>query len=167
MQNARLHIATLVAAHGVSGQAKLKVFLDNAQDIARYGPLQDCGGRIYHLKAQEFKKGMLTVRIQGLDTRNKVEAAKGLKLYIAKDQLPTLEEDEYYSHQLEGLDVFLENKALYGTVIKLCDFGAGELLEIKRSQDEKPELIPFTKKSVPYIDLEDKKLVIRPLVYKD
>ena len=44
------------------------------------------------------------------------------------------------------------------------DFGAGELLDVGLDGSDKSTIIPFTKECVPVVDLDARKLIIKPIL---
>jgi 16S rRNA processing protein RimM len=78
---------------------------------------------------------------------------------VARDRLPSPEEDEFYHADLLGLDVVTtEGKAL-GTVRALHDFGGGEMLEIVDAGG-RLGTISFTRAAVPDIDLAARQVTV-------
>jgi 16S rRNA processing protein RimM len=153
-------LATIVGVHGIKGAVKIKTYTTDPLNLFSYGPLQDETGHLYHLSLQGQPKGTLVIaRIKGITTRNQAEALRNINLYIQHDQLPKLEEEEFYHVDLIGLPVTdLEGNDL-GMISSIHNFGAGDLLEIL-SKDGRSILISLTKEAVPIIDLKAKKVVI-------
>ena len=61
----------------------------------------------------------------------------------------TDDEDEFYHADLIGLDARLADGTVLGTVTAVPNFGAGDLLEIKRADTGESVYLPFTKAVVP------------------
>ena len=62
------------------------------------------------------------------------KALKGLELKIAREDLPETEDDEFYQADLIGLAVVDASGREIGEVLGFQNFGAGELIEIKRDR---------------------------------
>ena len=97
-------------------------------------------------------KDHLIVHFLGINTRNEAENIKGLKLYVNENVLPPTVEDEFYYSQLVGLQVESIEGIVYGKVITVQNFGAGDLLEVSITEQQQV-LIPFTKEIVPIVDV--------------
>ena len=54
---------------------------------------------------QSLHKGQVLLRLKGYDSINLVESLVGSSVLLELEQFPPLAEDEYYWHQLEGLQV--------------------------------------------------------------
>jgi len=77
---------------------------------------------------------------------------KGLELVVSAEQLPALEEGEYYWRDLQGLKVWCQDldtgqeRVLLGAVDYLIDTGANDVLVVKPSSesiDDNERLIPY------------------------
>lgn len=159
-----LLLGVIVGAKGIKGEVKIKSFTEYPEDIAAYGPLQDASGKtIYNLKVVGQSKGLPVVRIKGISDRNAAEALKGTELYVSRDRLPETEEaEEYYHADLIGLSVFFQDGTKFGTILRLHDFGAGDMLEIvpEGKGAKAAVLVPFTLDMVPEVDITGGRVVV-------
>ncbi len=154
--------AVVVGAHGVRGQVKVKSFLEDPSDLNAYGPLTDeKGEQSFELDITGSAKGSLICKIDGVTDRNRAEAIKGLKLFIDRDRLPEIaEDDEFYAEDLVGVSVVDSDGNQTGVVNAVFDFGAGDILEVTLSKTGKNELFPFTKEIFPKIDLAGREVTL-------
>jgi 16S rRNA processing protein RimM len=153
----RVALAAVAGAHGVKGELRLKLFADRVDSLARHSHLY-VGGRQLALK--EIKDGGKTAiaRFEGVSDRSAAEALRGSLVEIDRDQLPPLQEGEYYHADRVGLPCVDEAGKSLGTVIAIENFGAGDLLEVERPNGQR-SLIPFRD---PMARLEGDKIVLDP-----
>ena len=158
----------ITAAHGIKGEVKLKSFTADPEAIASYGPLITSRGEnlvIERLRTQ--KDGFIAV-LKGVRDRNRAETLKGAELFLKRGQLPEPEDDEVYVHDLIGASVVTVAGEKFGTVIAMPNFGAGDLLEIRRDGVKETVLVPFAEAYVPKIDLAKPELTLDlPETYLD
>jgi len=146
----------------VRGAVKIKSFTATPEDVAGYGPLEDeSGERRFSLRLVGTGKGVVIGHLSGIADRNQAEAARGLRLYLPRAALPPTEEDEYYHADLIGLAAVLTDGTPVGAVRAVHDFGAGDTLEIARTEGP-PVMVPFTRAIVPSVDLAAGRLVVDP-----
>jgi 16S rRNA processing protein RimM len=83
------------------------------------------------------------------------------QLFVPRDKLPPLQDDEYYLRDLEGLLVIsaLDGRLL-GQVLAAQDYGAGIFLEVSLSESRKIATLPFNSKSVLSVDLNSVQIII-------
>jgi len=153
----RVALAAVAGAHGVKGEVRLKLFAESVESLARHSRVY-VGGR--NLALRDVKDGGKTAiaRLEGISDRSAAEALRGQLVEVDRDQLPPLEEGEYYHADLVGLPCVDEAGAAVGTVVAVENFGAGDLLEVERP-DGKRALIPFRD---PMARLDGERVVIDP-----
>ncbi|MDD9334220.1 MAG: ribosome maturation factor RimM, partial [Bartonella sp.] len=79
-----------------------------------------------------MQKNNAIVRFKGIEDRNAADALKGIRLYVARDQLvDDLMEDEFYQVDLIGLRIQDYLGQILGEVSGFFNFGAGDLLEMR------------------------------------
>src|SRR3954468_21988494 len=93
-------LGAIAGVHGVRGEVKVKSFTGDPLAIAAYGPLFDEQGRRFELKlsSKTAKDAVVIARIDGVADRNAAEALKGRRLYVSREALPAVEdENEFYA----------------------------------------------------------------------
>ena len=149
----KICIAQIGAAHGVRGEVRVKLFSDDPEALTHYGVLSNAdGSRRFQIESSRLSKNVYVCRIKDLKDRNEAESLNGVKLYIDRDQLPELDEEEFYHSDLIGLDARLEDGTVLGSIIGIPDFGAGDLLDIAPKKG-KGFYLPFTLAVVPHVDV--------------
>jgi 16S rRNA processing protein RimM len=153
-------VAKIGAAHGVRGEVRLWTFTEEPLAVLRYGPLSTKDGtRQFEVAKARPAKDHLVATIKGVSDRNAAEKLNGLELYIARDQLPETDDDEYYHADLIGLAAETTDGALLGRVIGIHNFGAGDIIEIAPPAGS-TLLLPFTNAVVPTVDIKGGRVVI-------
>lgn len=154
-------IGAIAGAFGVSGEVRLKSFCSEPTDIASYGPLlTEDGGRTFHITLTRPVSGGLGARIKGVDTKEQADALRGTSLFVARDRLPSLPDDEFYHADLIGLAAFDTGGEPLGKVTGVYNHGAGDILEISPTGHKSALLLPFTAAIVPNVDLAAGRIVI-------
>jgi 16S rRNA processing protein RimM len=87
------------------------------------------------------------VRVEGVEDRSGAEALRGTDLLIDGGDAPTLGEDEWWAHELEGCEV-MDGQELLGTVIRLIELPSCEALEVRPTDGGEPLLVPMVKDAV-------------------
>lgn len=154
-------IGAIAGAFGVSGEVRLKSFCSEPTDIASYGPLstQD-GSRLFHITLTRPVAGGLGARIQGVTSKEQADALRGTSLFVPRERLPSLPDDEFYHADLIGLSAYDTGGALLGKVTAVYNHGAGDILEISPTGHKSALLLPFTLAIVPNVDLTAGRIVV-------
>ncbi|KJS59898.1 ribosome maturation factor RimM [Streptomyces rubellomurinus] len=161
----QLVVGRIGRAHGIRGDVSVEVRTDEPElrlgpgavvltDPASVGPLTVESGRVH--------SGRLLLRFAGVKDRNAAEALRGTLLISEVDPEERPEDpEEYYDHQLIGLDVVLLDGTLVGELTEVVHLPYQDLLTVKKA-DGTEVLVPFVSQIVPTIDLENQRAVITP-----
>jgi 16S rRNA processing protein RimM len=162
MTDDRIIVGAFAGAYGVRGEVRLKSFCAVPEDIETYSPLHDAEGNSYSVAVLRPAKNGLIVRVVEIATKEQADALKGVELFAARSQMPTLPDDEFYHADLVDLDVFDTGGTSLGRVKAVQNHGASDLLEIIVPGESQTVLLPFTKAAVPTIDLEQGRIIADP-----
>ena len=157
----RICVGAIAGAFGVTGEVRLKSFCTEPSDIASYGPLTtEDGKREFRVTLTRPVAGGLGARIAGVTTREQADALRGTSLFVARDRLPSLPDDEFYHADLIGLVAFDVGGVELGKVTAIHNHGAGDIIEISPIRHKSALLLPFTKAIVPNVDLLAGRIVV-------
>ncbi len=146
-------LGAVASPHGVKGLVKIKPFTERPEDLTAYGPLTDESGQRRLAVTLKGRAGeLLMAAIEGVATREAAERLKGTRLYVPRSALPPPAPGQYYLADLEGLAAVDAAGQAVGRVERVIDYGAGTVLEIRRT-DGGELLLPFADQYVPTVDL--------------
>ncbi|MFD5919538.1 ribosome maturation factor RimM [Kitasatospora sp. NPDC058201] len=161
----QLVVGKIGRAHGIRGDVSVEVRTDEPElrlgpgavlltDPASTGPLTVESGKVH--------SGRLLLRFAGVKDRNAAEALRGTVLIAEVDPEETPDDpEEYYDHQLIGLDVVLLDGTPVGELTEVVHLPYQDLLTVRKA-DGTEVLVPFVTRIVPVIDLENQRAVIDP-----
>ena len=159
---ARIRVARIGAAHGVRGEVKLWAFTQEPMAVADYGPLEtEDGARRFEIETLRPAKDHLVARIAGIGDRDAAAKLCNLDLFVPRDRLPPIDEDDMFYHaDLVGMAALTPEGAPLGNVTAVHNFGAGDLIEIATTAGGEPLLLPFSETVVPNIDTALRQITI-------
>ncbi len=102
-------------------------------------------------------------RINNINDANTAKKYIGKLLFIDIDQLPRLKKNQFYFHDLNDLNVFVDEKNI-GVVKEVKNHGAGDYLEVNKKKSEL--LVPLNRNHVLDINLKEKKIFLNPEYYE-
>jgi 16S rRNA processing protein RimM len=156
-------VAEIGAAHGIAGEVRLRTFTEDPLAVTGFGALHAEDGREVAIASVRPGKDCLIARIAGVADRTTAERWRNVKLYMAREKLPAIDEAETYYHaDLIGLAAVGPDGAAFGRVVAVQNFGAGDLLEIAPAAGGPTVLLPFTDAVVPVVDVRNGRVVINP-----
>jgi len=161
-------IARIGKPHGIRGEVTLDVRTDEPD--RRFAPGTtlraeapagaDRRPASLTVARARWHQSTLLVTFEELADRNAAEAVRGTVLYatLGRDETPE-DPDEFYDHQLVGLDVVDVDGSPLGTVTALVHGAAQDLLTV-RTPDGRDTLVPFVSALVPEVDLAAGRVVV-------
>jgi 16S rRNA processing protein RimM len=162
-----LVVGRVVKAHGVTGEVIVEVRTDDPDlrftvgSSLRGRPSRGGPESRYVVESVREHSGRLLVRLEGVADRNAADALRGTLFVVDSEDLPPIEDpDEFYDHQLEGLQVVTTTGIAVGSVAEVLHTAAGELLSIRSEEGE--VLVPFVSAIVTSVSLTDRTIEIDP-----
>lgn len=138
---AELSVGYVAGAHGIRGGLRVRLHDPDsaALVVGRCVTLRDRGERMRlreHITKVAPQPGSDRVRVwvEGVETREAAEALKGCDVRIAREELPELDEDEYYLADLIDLEVRRrvgEGVQRLGTIVGVTTNGVQDLFEVQ------------------------------------
>jgi 16S rRNA processing protein RimM len=162
-----LVVGRVVRAHGVTGEVVVEVRTDDPDTrfapgtTLRAKPSRGGPERDYVVDSVREHSGRLLVRLDGVADRTGADSIRGTLFVVDSADLPPIEEpDEFYDHQLEGLQVVTTAGTPVGSVAEVLHTAAGELLSVRSEAGE--VLVPFVSAIVTSVSLADQTIEIDP-----
>ena len=145
--NRPVTLAAIAGAHGVRGEVRLKLFGEGAEALRAFSVFE-AGDRKLTLKSVRPANQGAVATFAEITDRSGAEALRGTVLTVPRSALPPLGEGEYYHHDLLGLPCVSTDGSAVGEVVAIDNFGAGDILEIKKP-DGKRFMVPMNAQAVP------------------
>lgn len=157
----RILIGKIASAHGIKGDVKVLCYADDPELL-----FSDAGvyidekkdTRVVLTPKSEPKANLFIASLEDVKDRNKAETLRGLSLYIDRDELPELEDGSMYHSDMAGMDVVSAEGKAMGKVIRVQNFGAGDLLEVQGKKEA--YYIPLAEPYLVEIDADNRRIVM-------
>lgn len=153
-------IAKVINSHGILGEVKLKVFLENIENIVNYRFIDENDKILEVENIRSFKDNIIIVKFKHITNRNEADTIKNISIFADNSSFTPTNTEEYYYKDLIGLKVFTSKQEEIGVVRNISNFGAGDLLEIFINSKEDTEFFRFTKEIIPEINIEQGYLIV-------
>ena len=158
-----IHVATLGQPQGLRGEIKINIHTSSLDSFKHlnYFFMEDGISKIVFQSLKEVGKKYVS-HVLGCEDRNMAETYKGKKIYCFRESLPNTKENEYYVSDLVGCKVMNIEKKVLGKIIDIKNFGAGDLMEI-RKEDNNTLLIPMNEDNLININLHTLVIIVNPM----
>lgn len=160
----QLVIGRIAKAHGVSGEVAVDVRTDVPDvrfapgavldtDPAERGPLTVARVR--------WHSGRLLVAFDSIKDRTAADQLRGTLLVADSSTSPTSDDEEYWDHDLVGLEVVTVTGDPVGVVSEMLHPPGTDLIAVRRPGGGEV-LIPFVRDIVPTVDVAAGRVVVDP-----
>ncbi len=146
MSDKPVTLAAVTGAHGVAGEVRLKLFGEGVDAIKPHKSFNE--GALTLAKIRSDNKGGAIARFAEILDRTSAEQLRGTVLFVSREALPPLEEDEFYFSDLIDLPVVTDAGDAVGRVCAVENYGATDIIEIEKLDGGK-FMVPLTKQAVP------------------
>ena len=152
-------IGKIVAPHGVRGDIRILPLTEKPEQFLDLDYLLLHDGRKLTVKHARFHKRMVLVTTEEIKSMNEAELLRDQEVLIKAEDLPELEEGQFYVADLIGLPVFDTEGKQIGTFKDSLSTGSNDVYVIA-VPGEKDILLPALKIYVKEINLAEKRIVV-------
>jgi 16S rRNA processing protein RimM len=165
-----LVVGHVTKAHGTKGEVFVWPLTDRPDEILAEGQSVwpgDTEGQLLETAeplairtVRPFKRGFL-VRFEGATDRTTAEPLAGRYLLVERDRLSEPEADEWYYHELLGMQVVTEAGDAVGVVREVFEAAPADLLDVEMGEGSR-RLVPMSKQIIRAVDRESRTIRIDP-----
>ena len=156
-----LIVGRVLRSHGVLGELRMEVLTDFPERL-RKGTTVYLGNehqphRLAGIRAADHAR---LIRLENISDRNQADLLRGKEVFIEASRLPALPEDEYYFHQLIGMQVLDEAGGTVGTLEQILETGANDVYIVRTLAGEEV-LLPAIESVILKVDIENRQMTVR------
>ena len=143
-------IGKILTSHGLNGNVKVESYCEEPQDIFSYNVCSKSGESMPCKQVGKTSNpNIFLVKFDKINSINEAKEYKNFELFIKREDLEDLNDNQFYVNDLIGMKVVADNKE--GIVDSSYNYGAGDVIEVKWN-DGKMESIPFNDKYIKNIE---------------
>jgi len=157
-------IGIIVKPQGIRGELRV---LPTTDDPSRFDLLKEIMVKLprgqeamYKLTSARQHKGLVLLRLEGIDDRNTAETLVRGTIHIPPEEALPLDTDEYYVRDLVGIRVEAEDGEVLGAIKDVFATGANDVYIIEDANGES-FMIPAIKDVVRNVSMADGIMVVR------
>ncbi len=157
-------VGKIIKTHGTRGLVKIISYCEKPHSIFDYQPivLKSSGEKI-DFDLNEIKNNLKTNQFTAsIKSSKSMETSKvfvGEKLLANKNTFNNSKKNNYFYSDLEGCNVIDLNKKSVGRISGIFNFGAGDILEITKFEDNSTIMVNFNKTNFPKVYIDKKQII--------
>lgn len=157
-------VGVLRRSHGVRGEASVELLTDSVDRLEELGRVFLVDPERKKVVASAVKavrphKDRALVLLDGIDSPEKVSLFRDWTIEVPENEARQLDENEYFLHDLVGLEVVDGRGETLGRVIETLEGVAQLLLRVEAPSGHRFE-VPFVDALCPEVDLEARRLTV-------
>ena len=157
-------VGELGSPHGLAGQLHLRPYQPGAPSLTADRPvlLERDGTWLAATVAQiaPHGRGML-IALDGIADRDAAAALTRMRILVRADDMPALDEGEFYHHEVHGFTMVTTDGRVLGTIAETMSTGLNDVWVVRGEGRE--HLIPIIADVVREIDRAGRRVVIEPM----
>ena len=164
----KILIAKIQAHQGLNGWLKVYSYSESKKKFSNYKHFFVIKNETYvRLDVEDIQvTKSIKIKFKNFSLREDSDEYIGKNLYIDREQLVELDDNQYYWNDLIGLDVYLEEGEQIGVIKDIIETGSNDVLVIKGSKGGEI-LIPYVfGESIKKVILNEKKIIIDKIYYE-
>jgi len=151
----KIVMGKILGPHGIKGWIKIHPFTEKKDSLIDHKILMASKDeklwQSFEVECMDVGDKFILAKFKGVDDRNAAEKLNKFFISLDKSSLPKLDENNYYWHELIGLDVKNNEGMHFGKVDSLIETGANDVLVVL---GDKEYLIPYIKQVILEVNLE-------------
>ncbi len=154
-------IARILKPRGLKGEMKVQFY---SSDVARFSLLKTVriDGVAHKLSKITAEGEYGYIVLEDINTVEAAEDLRGRMISARRDELPKLEEGQFYIADMIGLAVYVGNDYI-GKLADILQYGSADVYVIKN--DKQSLSVPAIKQLISSVDLENGKLTLDEVIF--
>lgn len=163
MKKKFLETGKIVGTHGVKGMVRVQPWADNAEFLKKFKCfyLDENGNNQLLVDNVKPANTIVLVKFKGVDSVPEAEALRNKVIYIDREDAK-LPKGSYFIEDLFGINVYnFDDNRYLGKITDVSFTGANDVWHIENEGNE--YLFPAVKEMIDNIDIDNEKVVIKPI----
>lgn len=158
-----LSVGKCLKAHGIRGDIKVASYMDTPNSFCVLKRLI-IDGKPYEVENARVLGGFPLIKLKNIDTMNDAENFREKEIFVARSDMPELEENVFYVDDLIGSTIILEGKAL-GKLTEINQYPSSDVYVI--SAKNKKITFPAAGGAVERVDAAEKKIYLNKQLFTE
>lgn len=155
-------VGRVIKPRGLKGELKVKIitsFPGHFEKLESLFVKQKDIWQAYSVIQAKLSGRFVYLKFKDVNSVEQAEQLRNAELGIEQQQLVELEQDEYYVHDLIGLQVFDEQDLLLGTLTDVETYPGNDVYVVQ-AEDGREYLIPAIQKVIKQVNIKTNRLTI-------
>jgi 16S rRNA processing protein RimM len=155
-------VGKILKPQGLKGEVKIDIITSFPAHFAKLDCLfieKDKKWQTYSIDSVRLSNRFVFIKFSNINSVDEAVALRNKLLYISKNELTDLSENEFYIHDLIGMKVYDKQETLLGEIIDVETYSSNDVYILKTLNGDE-RLIPAIKDVVLKVDAKQKIMLI-------
>ncbi len=157
-----LLMGEVIRPHGLEGLLRIKSYAESEESFLRservFLHVGSAGPHEYTVTSVRPHKNVHLLKLRGVDSLEEAEKLRGARILIEKETLNAKSRDEYFWHELIGLEVYLTRGDYVGKIKQILPTESNDIYVVQEGKKE--VLIPAIYDVIQEVDLTTNRMII-------
>ncbi len=154
-----LVVGRILGSAGLSGEVRAQILTDFPHRFEQLSAIHLGDNlRPYRVESVKLDGATVILKLDGVDDPSTAQALRNADLQVPIEQAVTLEPDQYYWHQIEGLEVWTDQGVILGRVNEVLRTGSNDVYVVRTGARD--VLLPAIDEVIRDVDLANHRLVV-------
>ena len=115
-------------------------------------------GRPHRLEYAQWRNALVVLKLEGIDSVHDAETLRGELLFVPRERVPSLPEDQYYYFQLMDMEVYTSEGEHLGHISEIIETGSNDVYVVTGGDREL--LVPALDDVIREVDVEARRMLV-------
>ena len=154
-----LNIGKISKFHGIKGDVKVIPLNKDMEDFDNLKEVM-INDVFYKVTQIKYLNDKVILKLEGIESIEDTYKLKNEEVYMKRPEESELPEGVFYVSDIEDMEVYDEENVFLGEVSEIIETGSNDVYWIKKPKEI---LIPATDEVIVSINIEDNKMIIKPV----
>ncbi len=150
-------IGKVLKPQGIKGEIKIEYYVSNLEYLKALKTVF-VDKTEHSVRNVSIRNGFAFITLESVVDRNQAELLRNQELWVENSKAPELSEDEYFTDDVVGCTLVLENNDIVAHIVNVEKYGSADVFEIIGKNGQ--QSFPYVKGIFKSVDIENKKIVI-------
>ena len=114
--------------------------------------------RPHRLEYAQWRNALVVLKLEGIDSVHDAETLRGESLFVPRERVPSLPEDQYYYFQLMDMEVYTSEGEHLGHISEIIETGSNDVYVVTGGDREL--LVPALDDVIREVDVEARRMLV-------
>ena len=152
-------VGKILKPQGIKGEVKVQILTSFPEHILELKQIYTNASELLHVEGSRLFKNFAYIKFSEISSVEQADLYRNKELVIHEKELKTLDQDEFYHHDLTNMKVYDEQRNNLGKVVAVESYPANDVI-IMQDNHGNEKMIPLVKNFIKEVNIKLKEITI-------